>query len=124
MGDLGDEQFRDLMARAPRHKFTVSDYHRMADAGIFAPDDRVELIDGEIFEMGKIGSQHAGVVNFLIRRLVLAAGDRFILTPQNPIEVSRYSEPQPDLAFVAPRADFYREAPELQVGIDEIFGPG
>jgi len=51
MGEMGDEPIRDLMARAPRRKFTVSDYHRMGDAGILGADDRVELIEGELFEM-------------------------------------------------------------------------
>ena len=113
MGEMSDENPRNLMAAATRRKFTVSDYHRMAEAGIFEPDDRVELIDGDIFEMGKIGPQHAGVVNFLNARLVQAAGGRLVLAPQNPVEISRFSEPQPDLSLSLPRADFYRSAHPL-----------
>ena len=43
--------------------FTVDDFYRMADAGIFTEDDRVELIDGEIIEMSPIGIRHKGCVN-------------------------------------------------------------
>ena len=46
-----------------RRRFTVDEYYRMADAGIFSEDDRVELIDGEIVQMGPIGENHAGHVD-------------------------------------------------------------
>ncbi len=45
-----------------RRRFTVDEYHRMGQAGIFGDDDRVELIDGEIVEMTPIGSRHAACV--------------------------------------------------------------
>jgi hypothetical protein len=34
---------------AVRHRFTVEEYRRMGEAGIFSDDDRVELIDGEVW---------------------------------------------------------------------------
>jgi Uma2 family endonuclease len=110
MGDLGDEQFRELMARAPRRKFTVSDYHRMGDAGILHQDDRLELINGELYEMAPIGSRHAGVVAALTRVLSIGVADRGVLFVQNPIVIPDFSEPQPDLALLAPRRDGYRDA--------------
>ena len=45
-----------------RRRFTVDDYHRMADAGVLGEDDRVELLDGEIVEMTPIGPPHASTV--------------------------------------------------------------
>lgn len=45
-----------------RHRFTVDEYHRMAQAGILNEDDRVELIRGEIVQMTAIGSRHASCV--------------------------------------------------------------
>ena len=38
----------------PRRQFTVEEYHRMAEVGIFQPDERVELIEGEIVQMAPI----------------------------------------------------------------------
>ena len=38
-----------------RHRFTVEEYHKMVEAGIFGEDDRVELLDGEVLEMSPIG---------------------------------------------------------------------
>ena len=48
-----------------RHRITVDEYHRMAESGSFAPDARVELIDGVIIDMPPIGSSHAGTVTEL-----------------------------------------------------------
>lgn len=64
-------------APAPR-RFTVGEYYRMADAGILGPDERVELLDGEIFVMSPIGSFHAFCVAFLTKWFIraLAAGQR------------------------------------------------
>jgi Uma2 family endonuclease len=92
-----------------RHRLTVADYYRMAEVGILAPDARVELIDGEIIDMAPPGSLHAATVMFLTRALMHAVDDRALLLAQNPVRLSEYSEPQPDLALLRPRDDFYRE---------------
>jgi Uma2 family endonuclease len=90
-----------------RHWLTVDDYYRMAEVGILAPDARVELIEGEIIDMAPPGSPHAAVVDRLTRIFVRAAGDAAIVRVQNPVRLSVYSEPQPDLALLRPRDDFY-----------------
>lgn len=96
----------------------VHQYHLMGAVGIFAPDERVELIEGEVIEMAPIGSPHAGNVSVLTRLLVLAAGDRAVVWVQNPVRLSLHSEPQPDLALLKPRADRYRG--ELPRGEDTL----
>jgi len=92
-----------------RHRLTVADYYRMAEVGILAPDARVELIDGDIIDMAPPGSLHAATVTFLTRALVLAAENEALVLAQNPVRLSEYSEPQPDLALLRRRDDFYRE---------------
>jgi Uma2 family endonuclease len=89
------------------YRFTVEQYHRMAEVGIFADDCRVELIDGEIFEMSPIGPWHSGVVNRLTRAFVTGLGDRAVVHVQNPVGLDPHSEPLPDLMLLRPRADFY-----------------
>jgi Uma2 family endonuclease len=94
----------------PRRRFTVDDYHRIAAAGVLGEDDRVELIEGEIIEMSPIGTRHAACVNRLTRIFAGGLGERAVVAVQNPLHVSDLSEPQPDLAVLAPRTDAYEAA--------------
>ena len=102
-----------LLTRNPwvaRRALTVSDYHRMGEVGILTDRDRVELIEGELIAMSPIGSEHAGTVNALTRRLVQAVGERGVVAVQNPVQLDDLSEPQPDFAVLRPRPDDYRRA--------------
>mgnify|MGYP001610262370 CR=1 FL=1 len=96
------------IARA-RRLFTVEEYRRMAEAGVFRPDERVELIDGEIVEMSPIGRRHANCVNNLNRLLILGLREHAIVSPQNSIQISSRSEPQPDLTVLRRREVPYRD---------------
>jgi Uma2 family endonuclease len=93
----------------PRHRITVDEYYRMAEAGILPPDARVELIEGEIIDMAPIGSGHAGTVMQLTQLLLDAARGRAQVFVQSAERLSDISEPQPDFALVKPRADFYKK---------------
>lgn len=99
-----------MTAALQRHPFTINEYHRMRDARIFAEDDRIELIDGEIIKMAPIGPRHAACVDRLLNFLIRKLGEAAIARSQNPIELSDHSEPQPDIALVKFREDFYAEA--------------
>ncbi len=90
-----------------RRRFTVHDYYAMAEAGILHEGDRVELIEGEIIEMSPINAPHAGQVNRLNRLFSSRLGERVLLGVQNPVRLSEYSEPQPDVAWLRPRDDFF-----------------
>lgn len=96
------------MSGAPaRRMFTTAEYHRMGEAGILTEDDRVELIEGEIIRMTPIGPLHTSTVDRLTSLFVSRVGSRAIVRVQGPIVLDRYSEPQPDLTLLKPRADFY-----------------
>jgi Uma2 family endonuclease len=90
-----------------RRLFTVDEYYKMAEAGIFTEDDRVELIDGEIVEMVPIGPEHSSLVARIANLLFRSAGNDAIVWPQNPLRLSNITEPQPDLALLRWREDFY-----------------
>lgn len=92
-----------VKARVTRRRFTVHEYHRMAEAGILHEDDRVELIEGELIEMAAIGSRHFTCVNGLNRFLVESVGDEAIVSVQNPVRLGEHGEPEPDLALIKPR---------------------
>src|SRR5687768_1102698 len=100
-----------MTSAAPeRHRFTVEEYHRMGDTGLFGRDDRVELVEGEIIDMAPVGSRHAACVARLTRLLVSQLGERAIVWVQNPVQIGDLSEPQPDIAVLVPRTDFYAGA--------------
>jgi len=93
-----------------RHRLSVADYYHMAEAGILGPDERVELVDGEIIDMPPPGSLHAGTVDLLLERFRSAVGNAAIVRVQNPIDLGAFSEPQPDITLLRPRADYYRSS--------------
>jgi Uma2 family endonuclease len=90
-----------------RHSFSVEEFDRMVEADVFREDDRLELIEGEIIEMSPIGKRHAGFVRKLTKTLERVVGDRSIVSVQNPILADDWSKPQPDIALLVPRTDFY-----------------
>lgn len=95
------------------HLLSVSDYYTMAKSGIFKDDERVELINGEIFDMSPIGSFHADCVDRLTRLLFKHVDDTVRVRIQNPIFLSDFSEPEPDIALVKD-ADYSQNHPAVE----------
>lgn len=93
-----------------RYQFTVTDYARMRETGILNEDDRVELIDGEVRLMSPIGPFHAAIVKRLNTLLSERISPTVIISIQDPIQLTDYTEPQPDVALLQYRADFYANA--------------
>jgi Uma2 family endonuclease len=94
-----------------RHRLDVDAYYKMAEAGILPNAHRVELIDGEIFDMPAIGSPHAAITNRLARHFSRALRDEAALVNiQSPLRLDAFNEPQPDLMLLRPRSDGYRES--------------
>jgi Uma2 family endonuclease len=91
----------------PKRLISIDDYHRMAADGLFSEDDRVELIDGEIVEMTPVGDWHCGGVRRLDDLFTTALGRRVLVDKQNPVKLGNWSEPEPDLALLARRDDYY-----------------
>jgi Uma2 family endonuclease len=92
-----------------RRRFTVDEYHRMAEVGILTRADRVELIDGEIVEMSPIGASHARCVMFLTDAFVRHLAGRAVVSPRNSLRLGEHLEPQPDLILLRPPLARYHE---------------
>ncbi len=97
----------DSLVAPTRHRLTVHEYDRMAEAGVFGPEHRIELIDGDLIDMAPIGQEHAGNVDGLTEALFTACAGRYIVRVQGPIRLDSLNEPQPDLAILRRREDFY-----------------
>ena len=91
---------------APR-TYTVEEYNVMANAGIFAPDERVELLDGQVIPMPPMGAAHRTAMRRIQARIHEVLGRRATIATQLPLVISERSEPEPDFAILRPRDDFY-----------------
>ena len=91
-----------------RHRLTVEEYFRMAEVGLLTPEARVELIEGEIFDMAPIGHQHGGFTAWLHRRLLRDLGEKISIWDQVTLPLGRFSAPQPDLVVLKYRKDEYK----------------
>ena len=99
-----------MSVQTQRRLFTVQEYHLMNEAGVFANNERVELIEGEIIQMAAIGTRHASCVNRLARWFSFIPEDLATFAIQNPIQLTGRTEPQPDVVLLQPRADYYATA--------------
>jgi len=92
-------------------RFSVDEYYRMAEVGILTERDRVELIEGEVVMMSPMGSRHAACIARLEAAFHAAlTGDVAQVRTQLPVRLDAWNEPEPDVALVVPRADFYANA--------------
>lgn len=98
----------DTMVEPKRRLFTLEEYHRMIEAGIFRDGERAELIEGDIIEMSPPGRVHAGTVDRIANMFSRRLGERAIVRVQNPVTFAPLvSEPEPDVTLLVPRRDFY-----------------
>lgn len=89
----------EMAVEFKRRLFTVEEYHRLYDEGIFTERDRLELIEGELIEMPPIGQVHFGRHGRITRYLLEALRERVTVLPMGSFKLGPYSEPQPDLAL-------------------------
>jgi Uma2 family endonuclease len=102
----------DMLLESQLREFTVAEYHRMADNGIIAADERIELLDGRLVRMPPIGQRHWGRHATIVRYLNEVLRDRATIVGQGSFPLGMRSEPQPDMAVLTPRAyDVDRRAP-------------
>jgi len=82
-------------------RWTREEYERMATTGIFGPEERLELIDGEILTVTPQGSAHATAVHLAAKALAAAFGGGFYIRIHAPLALDDASEPEPDVAVVS-----------------------
>jgi Uma2 family endonuclease len=107
---------------AEHYKFTVDEFVRKYDQGILEATDRVELLNGEIIILHAVGYRHAQAVTALNDEFGERSRRRFSISPQNPVELEKYSAPQPDICLVsrACRRSKRHPAPEQVYLIVEV----
>lgn len=109
-----------MVMEVATRRISVDEYYKMAEVGILKPDERVELIDGEIIQMSPIGIRHRNCVNNLTKILNSSLPDEFIVSPQNPVRIDEDDEPVPDIAVVKASAIHKEFVPEDVVLLIEV----
>ncbi|MEM6805999.1 MAG: Uma2 family endonuclease [Bacteroidota bacterium] len=88
-----------MAVKLSRRLLSTEEYYSMAKIGILSPDEKVELIRGEIITMSPIGNKHAYVVDQLNRVLFSKLIDKAHIRVQNPVSLDNYTEPEPDITI-------------------------
>ena len=93
-----------------RKKFRSDEVYKMVEAGILPEESGWELIGGEIIHRMTIGSKHASIVKKLNRIFAGLLDERTIVSILDPIHIDSHNEPEPDVALLKPREDFYAKS--------------
>ena len=96
------------MTTVTAKRFSIAEYHRLGELGFFAPDDRVELIRGELIKMAAKGRFHSVCNSLLVEELIILLTRSARVRVQEPIILSTTdSEPEPDVVIARNRSDNY-----------------
>ncbi len=94
-------------------RFRVEDFHKMTEVGILPEESGWEVIDGYLIDKMSIGSRHAGTVKRLNKFLTNSVGNIALISVQDPVHIDDYNEPEPNIALLKPREDFYAKSHPL-----------
>lgn|SRR5690606_30491087 len=110
--------YTSIMETAVKKRLiNVEEYYRMGETGLIQSHENVELINGEIYTMSPIGSRHAAIVDQLADLLKSKLPLKTITRTQNPIHIDQWNEPEPDIALVHFREDYYASAHPTATGV-------
>src|SRR5450631_1709437 len=93
-----------------RTRISTDRYHMMVAKGALTTYDRIELIEGEMFDIAPMGTRHSAITSRLHEMFVLLASRSATVVSGGPVVLGEFSEPQPDLMLLKRRADFYSGA--------------
>lgn len=83
----------------PRRAFSVADVERMVEVGLLDPDERIELIGGELVPMSPKGARHEALKILMIKYIVPRLGDDYFLAPETTFRMSDNTYLEPDFVF-------------------------
>jgi len=88
----------------------VDEYYKMAEVGILKPDERLELINGEIYKIGRVSNKHASILKKVTSFLIGLLADSVIVSVRHPVRIDSNNEPEPDISILKFREDYYSSA--------------
>jgi len=100
-----------MIIATPRlRRFSRAEYLKMAEAGIFGPGERTELIEGEILKMAPQKSSHATAVMIVADALRSVFTRGYVVRTQVPLDLNEISEPEPDVIVISGAQRDYKDA--------------
>jgi Uma2 family endonuclease len=90
---------QSTMPQPVRLRFTVDDYYKMIELGMLKDYEKAEIIEGELIKKMTVGDRHAAVVDFLTKIFIKNVSDDILVRVQNPVRISDFDEPEPDIAL-------------------------
>jgi Uma2 family endonuclease len=109
--------------KPPTRPITVADFKKMCESGILKPDERVELVDGELIALPRMNAPHASIVARVTSVLMRRLGEATLVWAQLPLVVSEFSQPQPNVTLLRLRDDYYSSRlpePDDQFALIEV----
>lgn len=85
------------IAEPALRRWTVEEYRRAADAGVFGPEERLELIEGEILRMSPQNPPHMVATRLTLSALETVFRDGWVVFVQMPLALDAETQPEPDL---------------------------
>jgi Uma2 family endonuclease len=116
----GEERARRIFGPGPRRlRWTADQYYRLADLGFFR-NRRVELINGDIIAMSAVNPPHSIGLDLLGDALRAAFGPGCRIRIQQPIDIGRRTQPEPDAAVVFGQARDFVDHPRNALLVVEV----
>ncbi|HMN27443.1 MAG TPA: Uma2 family endonuclease [Caldilineaceae bacterium] len=114
-------QTHEPAERVQPRRWTRQEFEQLASLGFFEPEERLELLDGEIFRMTLQSSWHATSVTKAAKLANLVYRQGYVVRVQMPLAIGDASLPEPDVAIMRGAIDDYRDAhPKSAVLVIEV----
>jgi Uma2 family endonuclease len=105
---------------AERYLFTIEEFDRLYEVGLFTEDDRIEFLDGEIIAMSATGGRHVRTLSRFIDSFFVARDSTIQLSVQSPVRIGGRASFLPDAVIVraAPEATTVPTADEILIVLE------
>jgi Uma2 family endonuclease len=90
------------------HRFSIEEYYRLSEIGVLRADSRTELLDGQVYDLFRVSPLHAAVTHLIAKPFFNQREEQCIVSIRNPLRLDQFSEPEPDVALVKFRPDYYK----------------
>lgn len=102
------------------HRWTRVEYGRLVDAEVLDPEERIELLGGELILKEPQHRSHATAILLVVRALERVFGEGCTVQCQLPIALGDDSEPEPDVSVVRGAPRDYPDHPSHALLVVEV----